>query len=57
MFALGLYLAERAVESSPIQSFGTALSWGVAAFSTAGIAEMPSSARAQTLGAVCIPVG
>jgi len=56
-FALGLYLAERGIESSSIQSFGTALYWGVAAFSTAGIADMPVSPAAQAIGAVWIVVG
>jgi len=56
-FALGLYLAERGIEFSSIQSFGTALYWGVAAFSTAGIADMPVSATARAIGAVWIVVG
>ena len=56
-FAFGLFLAEHGIESSSIQSFGTALYWGVAAFSTAGIADMPVSAAAQAIGAVWIVVG
>lgn len=56
-FSFGVFLAERDIESSSIQSFGTALYWGVAAFSTAGIADMPVSAVAQAIGAVWIVVG
>lgn len=57
VFAFALYLAERGIESSSIQSFGTALYWGVAAFSTAGIADMPVSGMARTLGAIWIVGG
>lgn len=56
-FALGLYWAERGFENSPIRSFGTALYWGVAAFSTAGIADTPVSAVARLIGGVWIVVG
>jgi voltage-gated potassium channel len=57
LFAAGLYLAERTVEGSPIESFGTALYWGVAAFSTAGIADTPASGIARLIGATWIVIG
>lgn len=57
LFAAGLYLAERTVEGSPIDSFGTALYWGVAAFSTAGIADTPQSGVARLIGAIWIVIG
>lgn len=57
LFSLALYLAERDVEGSSIQSLGAALYWGVAAFSTAGIADTPVSALARLIGAVWIVVG
>ena len=36
-FATGLYFAERGTEGATITSYGDALYWGIAAFSTAGI--------------------
>ena len=42
-FSAGLYAAERGVAGTAITSFGRALYWGIAAFSTAGIAEVPVS--------------
>ena len=57
LFSAGIYLAESAVEGSTIDSFGDALYWGVAAFSTAGIASAPVSGTAQLLGGVWIVLG
>lgn len=56
-FAGGMYLAERGVAGSPIASYGEALYWGVAAFSTAGIANEPISAVAKLVGGVWIVIG
>jgi len=56
-FAAGLYLAERGAESSTIDSYGKALYWGVAAFSTAGIADTPISAAGRVVGGVWIVLG
>jgi voltage-gated potassium channel len=56
-FAAGIYMAERHVAGSPIGSFGEALYWGVAAFSTAGIADTPVSGLAQLIGGIWIVVG
>jgi voltage-gated potassium channel len=56
-FSSALYFSERAVESSPISSLGTALYWGVAALSTAGIADTPVSGISKIIGATWIIVG
>ena len=56
-FAGGLYLAETNSADSTITSYGKALYWGVAAFSTAGIADTPQSGLAQIIGAVWIVIG
>lgn len=56
-FSGGVYLAERSVDGSSITSYGEALYWGVAAFSTAGIADTPSSGVAQFIGAIWIVIG
>jgi voltage-gated potassium channel len=57
VFAGGLFLAERGVAGSPIGSYADALYWGVAAFSTAGIADTPLSGAAKLVGAVWIVIG
>lgn len=57
IFSGGVYLAERGVEGTTITSFGAALYWGVAAFSTAGIADTPLSGAAQLIGGIWIVVG
>ncbi len=56
-FSAAIYLAEQGSPESWIDSFGKALYWGVAAFSTAGIAVVPVSDLAQLLGAIWIVVG
>ena len=57
IFSAGVYLAERDVTGSSINSYGAALYWGVAAFSTAGIADTPISGAAQLIGGIWIVVG
>ena len=57
IFSGCLYLVERNVEQSSIDSYGKALYWGVAAFSTAGIADAPISGVAQLIGGIWIVVG
>ncbi|MDH5485839.1 MAG: potassium channel family protein [Gammaproteobacteria bacterium] len=57
VFSTGVYLAERNVEGAAIHSYGEALYWGVAAFSTAGIADMPQSKVAQLIGGLWIVIG
>ncbi len=56
-FSTGLYFAERGAEGTNITSYGDALYWGIAAFSTAGIADTPKSDIAQLIGAIWIVVG
>lgn len=56
-FSTGLYFAERHADGTTITSFGQALYWGVAAFSTAGIADTPKSGLAQLLGGIWIVTG
>jgi voltage-gated potassium channel len=56
-FSGGVYLAERGVEGASIDTYGEALYWGVAAFSTAGIADTPVSGAAQLIGGLWIVIG
>lgn len=53
----GLYSAEKSIEGSAITSYGQALYWGIAAFSTAGIADAPKSGIAQFIGGAWIVIG
>ena len=57
IFAAGLYFAELGAEGSTITSYGRALYWGVAAFSTAGIADMPVNGLSEIIGGVWIILG
>ena len=57
IFSSGMYLAERNAEASTIKTYGEALYWGVAAFSTAGIADTPISRTGQLIGGVWIVIG
>lgn len=57
VFSGALYAAERAAGSSAVISFGDALYWGIAALSTAGIADMPASGFSKLIGGVWIIVG
>lgn len=58
-FSFAIYCIESGSKETTILSIGDALFWGIAAFSTAGIADTPNtnprSRRALTLddGAVC----
>lgn len=52
-----MFLAERHVEGATITSFGKAMYWGIAAFSTAGIADTPISGTAQFIGGIWIILG
>lgn len=53
----GMFLAERDAEHSSITSFADALYWGVAAFSTAGIANSPATGLGQIIGGLWSIVG
>lgn len=57
IFSMAIYLAESRIEGGSISSIGEALYWGVAAFSTAGIADTPESGIAQLLGGIWIVLG
>ncbi|MGD8999589.1 MAG: two pore domain potassium channel family protein [Granulosicoccaceae bacterium] len=57
IFSMCMYLVERHIDGSSITSIGMALYWGIAAFSTAGIADTPISGLAQLIGGVWIILG
>ena len=57
LFAAGIYYAERGSDGTTITSYGRALYWGVAAFSTAGIADMPVNGISELLGGIWIVLG
>jgi voltage-gated potassium channel len=56
-FSAAIYLAEQGVTGSSIESYGNALYWGMAAFSTAGIADTPVTGAAQLIGGIWIVLG
>jgi len=56
-FSAGVYWAERGADGTSLTSYGRALYWGVAAFSTAGIADTPVSGTAQLIGGLWIVLG
>ena len=55
--ASGLWLAERGAPATAIHNFGDALYWGVAAMSTAGIADTPVTAAGKLIGGGWIVIG
>ena len=57
LFSAALYLAEQDRAGSTITSYGSALYWAVAAFSTAGIADMPVAGLARLIGGIWIVLG
>ncbi|MFV9614587.1 MAG: two pore domain potassium channel family protein [Gammaproteobacteria bacterium] len=57
LFSAGIYFGESGAENTSITSYGKALYWGVAAFSTAGIADMPVNGISELLGAIWIILG
>ena len=57
LFSGGVYFAERSAGGTTINSYGEALYWGVAAFSTAGIADTPKSGLALVIGGLWIVIG
>ena len=56
-FSAALYISEQGLEGSTIDSYAAALYWGVAAFSTAGIADTPLSSTSQLIGGIWIVIG
>ena len=57
LFSAALYYSESDNNSSVIKSYGDALYWGVAAFSTAGIADTPVNGISKLIGGLWIVVG
>ncbi|WP_372880748.1 two pore domain potassium channel family protein [Psychromonas sp.] len=57
LFAAGLFFAELNVAGASITTYGDALYWGVAAFTTAGIADSPVSMTARLVGGLWIVIG
>lgn len=57
IFSAGLFLAERGADGASISTYGQALYWGVAALSTAGIADTPTSGLGQAIGGTWIIIG
>jgi voltage-gated potassium channel len=57
LFSAGVYFGERGAEDTAITSYGRALYWGIAAFSTAGIADMPVNGISEIIGAIWIVLG
>jgi voltage-gated potassium channel len=57
LFSTGIYLAEQGMEGTTLDSYGRALYWGIAAFSTAGIADAPLAGTSQVIGGIWIVVG
>jgi voltage-gated potassium channel len=55
--ATAIYFADKQSAERVFSNFGEALYWGIAAFSTAGIADTPSSSLAQLIGGVWIIIG
>jgi voltage-gated potassium channel len=56
-FSAAIYKAEQGVTGTSLESYGNALYWGIAAFSTAGIADAPVSGSAQLIGGIWIILG
>ncbi|MDQ7011552.1 MAG: hypothetical protein Q9M29_06995, partial [Mariprofundaceae bacterium] len=57
LFSAAIYYSEAGAQGTPITSYGKALYWGVAAFSTAGIADTPVNSISEFIGALWIVVG
>lgn len=57
LFSTALYFAEQRTSEPVFSTFGEALYWGIAAFSTAGIANAPSGALSLLIGGIWIVTG
>lgn len=57
IFSAALFFSERGEEGAAITSYGHALYWGIAAFSTAGIADTPAADLSKLIGGIWIVVG
>lgn len=56
-FSAALFLSERGAPGTSITTYGHALYWGIAACSTAGIADMPVTGSARVIGGLWIVLG
>ncbi len=56
-FSAAIYFSERSIQGATINSYGSALYWGIAAFSTAEIADTPKSGIAKLFGGIWIVIG
>jgi voltage-gated potassium channel len=56
-FSIAFYLVERDAPEGTIQGLIDALYWGIAAFSTAGIADTPVTAGGKLIGGIWIILG
>ena len=56
-FSSAFFVSERGEEGSGITTYASALYWGVAAFSTAGIADTPKSTLSMLIGGLWIVLG
>lgn len=57
IFSAGMYIAELNHTAASINTYGQALYWGIAAFSTAGIADTPVTMTGQLIGGIWIVLG
>lgn len=57
IFSAGIYYSEIGAVGTSITSYGRALYWGIAALSTAGIADMPINGLSELIGAIWIILG
>jgi voltage-gated potassium channel len=57
VFAAALFVAERGADGASIDSYGKAMYWGIAAFSTAGIADTPATGAGRFIGGAWIVIG
>lgn len=57
LFSAALYGSEMGSEATSITTYGKALYWGIAAFSTAGIADMPVTGEGELIGGIWIVLG
>ena len=57
LFSAALYVTEQDAMGTSITSYGRALYWGIAAFSTAGIADTPINPVSQMIGGIWIVLG
>lgn len=57
LFSAAILFGEQGAEGTTITSYGKALYWGIAAFSTAGIADMPKNGVSEFIGAIWIILG